>query len=168
MDRYFCYVSGADFPSGTLNKQTYLASGEGTARACQSRFGAHLLLAKMNQGYSHSRLPQMWFWPVYTWASHWEGSLSEHAEWCGFADKASFFLFFFQSSRFHQSRWHMWVLSPLYLWSLCCPFQPVHTFSELFNLKCSSHGGWNHYHNISCQDTRVQLFWRRIVHCIGF
>lgn len=94
MDRYFSYVSGADFPSGTLNKQTYLASGEGTVRACRSRFGAHLLMAKMNQGYSHSRLPQMWFRPVYMWASHREGSLSEHAEWCGFADKAFFFFFF--------------------------------------------------------------------------
>lgn len=59
--RYFCYVSGVDFLLGTLNKQTYLASREGIVRACQSRFGVHLLLAEMNQHDSHSWLPQMWF-----------------------------------------------------------------------------------------------------------
>lgn len=110
-DRYFCYVNGADFPSGTLNKQTYLASRAGMARACQHRFGAHLLLAKMNQGYSQSWLLQVWFWPVCIRASHWEWGLSEQAEQCGSADKAPFFPPL--SSRFHQSRWHMWVLLPM-------------------------------------------------------
>lgn len=58
-DRYFCFVSSVDSPLGGLNKQTYLASGEGTARACLSRLGAHLLLAEMDHANLHSRLTQM-------------------------------------------------------------------------------------------------------------
>lgn len=56
-DRYSCYVSRAASPSGGLYKQTYLASGEGRARACRSRFGAHLLLAEVHQANLLSRLP---------------------------------------------------------------------------------------------------------------
>lgn len=162
MDRYFCYVSGADFPWGTLNKQTYLASREGMARACQHRFGAHLLLAKMNQGYSQSWLPQVWFWPVYIWASHWEWGLSEQAEWCGSADKAPFFpslvVTFSSKQMTHVGtppyglnsvpsflKWNEWKTSGLSYSS----FQPVYTYSKLFKLPARQQHGPIQYNNQS-------------------
>lgn len=74
-DRYFCYVSSVDSPLGSLNKQTYLACGEGTAKACLSRLAAPLLLAQMHHANLHSRLAQLWF---LDW--------SEPTQRCGFAD----------------------------------------------------------------------------------
>lgn len=74
-DRYFCDVSSVDSPLGRLNKQTYLACGEGTARACLGRLAAPLLLAEMHHANLHSWLAQMWF-------LNW----SEPTQRCGFAD----------------------------------------------------------------------------------
>lgn len=64
MDRYFRYVSGADFPSGSLNKQTYLAWGELTSSVSWPESGFLTVPAS----------PDVILTPVCLWAWRWEGA----------------------------------------------------------------------------------------------